>query len=174
MGHYLPIVALAVLAVLFAGLSFLASRLLAPRRPTPQKSAPYESGILPGKEPPRRFPVRFSIVAMIFIVFDIEVIFLYPWALVHDQLGLFGIVAIAIFSASVFESFLYLLSKGVLEWGPVQRVQRPHLVGAHRTAESTIRRVGLEGRDRPAEQRILAESGITVSNEPVGTGSGAH
>lgn len=175
MGHYLPIVALAVLAVLFAGLSFLASRLLAPRRPTPQKSAPYESGIIPGKEPPRRFPVRFSLVAMIFIVFDIEVVFLYPWAMVHAELGLFGIVAIAIFSASVFESFLYLLSKGVLEWGPIQRVQRPHLVGAHRTTESTIRRVGLEGRDRPAEQRILEESGIAShAVEPAASAAGGH
>ena len=79
MGQYLPVVALIVLAVLFAALSLIASRLLAPRRSTVAKRAPYECGIVPGRESPERFPVRFYLVAMIFIVFDIEIIFLYPW-----------------------------------------------------------------------------------------------
>ncbi len=174
MGHYLPVFFLLVLAVLFAGLSFAASKLLAPRNSTLPKVAPYESGIVPGKEPPQRFPVRFYLVAMIFVVFDIEIIFLYPWATAHRELGLFGLVAIAIFAASVFESFLYLLSKGALDWGPIKRVQRPaHMMGAHRTASTTVRRVGLEGRTRPAEQRILVEEGI-VDDEPVPSASGAH
>jgi len=150
MAQYLPILALLVLAILFAGLSFVASKMLAPRRTTLQKSAPYESGIVPGKEPPQRFPVRFYLVAMIFIVFDIEIIFLYPWAIAHRALGVFGLVAMAIFVASVFESFLYLLSKGALEWGPRQRT-RPvvGMVGPDRTATSTVRRVGGEGRLDP-------------------------
>ena len=74
MGQYLPIFCLAVLAVLFVVLSFVASSILAPRLTTVPKQQPYESGIVPGKAPPRRFPVRFSLIAMIFIVFDIEII----------------------------------------------------------------------------------------------------
>ena len=158
MGQYLPILALLVLATLFAGLSFLASRILAPRRVTTEKVGPYESGIVPGKAPPQRFPVRFYLVAMIFIVFDIEIIFFYPWAIDHRELGLFGLVAVAIFSASVFESFLYLLSKGALEWGPIRQIHRPEQMrGANRTANTTVRRVGTDGRFGTAEQKILAE-----------------
>jgi NADH-quinone oxidoreductase subunit A len=169
MGQYLPLVALLVLAILFATLSFLASRLLAPNRVTREKVAPYESGIVPGKEPPARFPVRFYLIAMIFIVFDIEIIFLYPWAMAHGQLGIFGLVAVAIFAASVFESFLYLLSKGALEWGPVRRVLRPRpagIVGAERTATSTVRRVGTEGRDIEPE--------ATVPRQPAAAAAGGH
>src|SRR5204863_115248 len=83
----------------------VASRVLAPRRETRPKVAPYESGIVPGREPPQRFGVRFYLVAMIFIVFDIEIIFLYPWAMAHTELGVFGLIAVVIFGASVFESF---------------------------------------------------------------------
>ena len=153
LGQYLPIVVLLVLAFLFAALSFVASRLLAPRSPNDRKAAPYECGIIPGRETPERFPVRFFLVAMIFIVFDIEIIFFYPWAIAHEGLGLFGLVAVLIFSAAVFESFVYLIGNGALEWGPLRRVR--HAVSPHRTASSTIRRagvreVGLEGRGQIA------------------------
>jgi NADH-quinone oxidoreductase subunit A len=147
MGQYLPVLALGVLAALFAGLSILASRLLAPRLETPAKEAPYESGIVPSRAPPERFPVRFFLVAMIFIVFDIEIIFFLPWAVVYRDLGSFGFWALLIFAALVFESFVYLVSKGALDWGPIKRVVPP---SAHRTSESTIRRVGLEGRPEEA------------------------
>ena len=153
LGQYLPIVVLLILAVLFAALSFVASRLLAPRSPNDRKAAPYECGIIPGRETPERFPVRFYLVAMIFIVFDIEIIFFYPWAIAHGDLGLFGLVAVLIFSAAVFESFVYLIGNGALEWGPLRRVR--HAVSPHRTASSTVRRaggreVGLQGRDQIA------------------------
>ena len=72
-----------VLAIVFGALSRVASRLLAPRNPTVAKLAPYECGIVPDREPPERFPVKFFLVAMIFIVFDIEIIFLFPWAIVY-------------------------------------------------------------------------------------------
>lgn len=152
MGQYLPVMALLVLAVLFAALSFGASRLLAPRRPHDRKLAPYECGIIPSREAPERFPVRFYLVAMIFIVFDIEIIFFYPWAIAHRGLGLSGLVAVLLFSAAVFESFVYLIGNGALEWGPVKRVRHDAAVSATRTTSSTIRRVGvrvvgLEGRD---------------------------
>ena len=81
MGQYLPLVVLMALAIVFGGLSFVASRLLAPRRPSAAKQAPYECGIVPSREPPDRFPVTFYVVAMLFIMFDIEIIFVYPYAI---------------------------------------------------------------------------------------------
>ena len=85
MGQYLPLVAMLVLALGFCVLSYFGSKLLAPKRPSAAKSAPYECGIVPTQEPPERFPVRFYLVAMIFIVFDIEIIFLYPYAVVYQR-----------------------------------------------------------------------------------------
>ncbi|MEN9648312.1 MAG: NADH-quinone oxidoreductase subunit, partial [Actinomycetota bacterium] len=79
MGQYLPIVVLTILAILFGAGSLVASKLLAPRRPNSAKEAPYECGILPSREAPERFPVSFYVVAMLFIMFDIEIIFAYPY-----------------------------------------------------------------------------------------------
>src|SRR5919199_1975349 len=107
MAQYLPLLALLILAALFAGLSFVASRLLAPRRPTPAKVAPYESGIVP-ETGAGRFPVRFYLVAMIFIIFDIEIIFIYPWAVIYRSLGSFGLWEMLTFALAVFVSFVYL------------------------------------------------------------------
>ena len=153
MGQYLPIFAMLVLAIVFAGVSRVVSQLMAPRNPSVAKAAPYECGIVPSKEPPERFPVKFFLVAMIFIIFDIEIIFLFPFATVFRELGGFGIAAIVIFSAAVFESFVYLISKGALDWGPVKRMQRSDVVSPARTTTTTIRRVGLEGREpAPAEE----------------------
>ncbi len=114
---------LLVLAMIFAGASFVASSLLAPsKRPTAAKTAPYECGIVPGIEPPTRFPVRFYLVAMIFIIFDIEIVFLYPWAVIFDQLRAFGLVEVVVFAAVVFISFLFLISNGALSWGPAKQL----------------------------------------------------
>jgi NADH-quinone oxidoreductase subunit A len=154
MAQYLPVLALLVLAALFAAVSFVVSKLLAPRNPTVEKFAPYECGIIPGREPPERFPVRFYLVAMLFVIFDIEIVFLYPWAIANNQLGLYGLIAILIFTALVFESFVYLISKGALDWGPLQINRRQDLAlpsmgemrSADRTVATTVRRVGLEGR----------------------------
>lgn len=146
MGQYLPIFAMLVLAIVFAGISRVASQLLAPRRPSLPKSAPYECGIVPGREPPERFPVKFFLVAMIFIVFDIEIIFLFPYAVVFRELGGYGLVAIVIFVAAVFESFVYLIGNGALDWGPVKRLRQAALVSPNRTTASTVKRVGTEGR----------------------------
>jgi len=145
-GQYLPIFAMLVLAIIFAAVSRVVSQLLAPRRPSEAKSSPYECGIVPDQAPPERFPVKFFLVAMIFIVFDIEIIFLFPFAVVFRSLGGYGIAAIVIFTAAVFESFVYLIGNGALDWGPVKRLRRSDIVSPARTATSTIRRVGLEGR----------------------------
>jgi NADH-quinone oxidoreductase subunit A len=151
MDQYLPIVVLFVLTLLFAGVSLLMSRVLAPSRPTVAKSAPYECGIVPSRERHERFPVRFYLVAMIFIIFDIEIIFLYPWATLFRRLGPFGLVEMLLFAVAVFVSFVYLISRGALDWGPVKRL-RPYseAQAPGRTTETTIRRVGLEGREEVA------------------------
>ena len=144
MEQYLPILTLLVLAVLFAALSFVASGLLAPKRRTIAKEAPYECGIVPSKEPAERFPVRFYVVAMLFIIFDIEIIFLYPWAVSFGALGTFGLVAMIVFAAIVFISLLYEIAMGGLEWGANNRLVAPvdeDGVVEVRTSTSTIRRV---------------------------------
>ena len=111
-----------ILASLFAAGSFLASTLLAPKRPTAAKLAPYECGIVPEYEPSERFPVKFYLVAMVFIIFDIELVFLYPWAVIFRRLELFGLVEMGIFLATVVVAFAYVLSVGALDWGPARRM----------------------------------------------------
>jgi NADH-quinone oxidoreductase subunit A len=141
--QYLPILALLILALLFSVLSFVASRLLAPQNPNLAKSAPYECGIVPDREPVERFPVRFYLVAMIFIIFDIEIIFIYPWAVVYRRLGAFGLWEMLLFAAAVFVSFVYLIANGALDWGPVKRLRRLDVgVTRGRTTESTVRHIG--------------------------------
>jgi NADH-quinone oxidoreductase subunit A len=151
MGQYLPIIVLLVLVVLFGVLSLAASKLLAPRRPSTAKEAPYECGIVPSREPPERFPVSFYVVAMLFIMFDIEIIFIYPYAVEHEALGAFGLIEMVSFSAVFFAAFVYVVARGALDWGPIQRLRRSHpAVSAERTSTSTVRRVGLEGREEVA------------------------
>ncbi len=157
MGQYLPLVVLMILAVAFGGLSFVASRLLAPRRPSAAKEAPYECGIVPSREPPERFPVSFYIVAMLFIMFDIEIIFLYPYAVERGALGEGGFWAIVVFSVIFFLTFVYEVARGGLDWGPLHRYRNLEgdalMVSATRDSSSTIRRVGLEGRIDPTNDR---------------------
>ncbi len=126
MAQYLPIAILIVIGILFGAGSFLASGLLAPKRPHRAKSAPYECGIVPRVDPPERFPVRFYLVAMIFIIFDIEIVFLYPYAAAAGSLGTFGVIEVAGFAVVVFVAFAYLVANGALDWVPRRRT-RPHL-----------------------------------------------
>jgi NADH-quinone oxidoreductase subunit A len=150
LGQYLPVVVLAVLAVVFALGGRMTSKLLAPRASTIAKRSPYECGIVPGREPPERFPVRFYLIAMIFIVFDIEIIFLYPWAVIYRNLGALGLVEVLLFTVAVLVSFVYLLSNGALDWGPAKHLRRVSpMVSADRTSTTTIKRVGLDGREDP-------------------------
>ena len=151
MAQYLPIVLLLFLAVVFGGLSFAASRLLAPRRPSSAKEAPYECGIVPSREPPERFPVSFYVVAMLFIMFDIEIIFVYPYAVSRGELGAYGFWAIFIFSVIFFLTFVYEVARGGLDWGPLHRYRSlaadAAAVSPERTVSSTVRLVGTEGRE---------------------------
>ena len=152
MAQYLPIVVMFVLGVLFAGVRLVMSRLASPKRPSAAKAAPYECGIVPRQDPPERFPVRFYLVAMIFVVVDIEIIFLYPYVVIHESLGIFGLAEMLVFAVAVFASLIYLISNGALDWGPIQQIRRAgSLVSAQRTTSSTIRRVGQEGREVPSQ-----------------------
>jgi len=151
-GQYLPIVVLLILAAIFGVLSSMASKLLAPKRPSSAKSAPYECGIVPSREAPERFPVSFYIVAMLFIMFDIEIIFAYPYAVSRQELGSFAFFEMVAFSVVFFAAFIYAIARGALDWGPFQRAWSTNQfdkVGASSVlAEPSyaVRIVGLEGR----------------------------
>ena len=154
MGQYLPVVALTVLVVLFGVLSLVASRLLAPRRPNTAKEAPYECGIVPGREPPERFPVSFYVIAMLFIMFDIEIIFAYPYAVDYEFLGSFVFFEMAAFSAVFFISFVYMIARGALDWGPMKRAHSTTDVadGPTLVPRRSVKVVGQEGRVADAGQ----------------------
>ena len=139
MDQYLPILILGLLGLAFTVFSLFSSALLAPKKkPTAAKLAPYECGIVPSLEPPQRFPVRFYLVSMIFIIFGIEIVFLYPWAIVFHQIATFGLIEVIVFAAVVFVSFIYLISNGALTWGPPKTLQSGM---PSRTSESTITRI---------------------------------
>jgi NADH-quinone oxidoreductase subunit A len=124
MTAYLPILMMICLVVVFIAASFLVSQLLGPRRPNPAKQAPYESGIVPEQEPSERFPVKFYLVAMTFIVLDVEIIFLYPFTTIFRNFepAAYGLVVMGVFLLTLLVPFAYLLSTGALDWGPMRRV----------------------------------------------------
>jgi NADH-quinone oxidoreductase subunit A len=138
MADYLPILVMVALVVAFASASFAASLLLAPRRPNAAKQAPYECGIVPEEEPAERFPVKFYLVAMSFIVLDVEIVFLYPFATVFRGLGLYGLLAMAVFVLVLLIPFAYLLSVGALDWGPARRTAERFAGPVLRTARPVL------------------------------------
>jgi NADH-quinone oxidoreductase subunit A len=130
---YLPIAVMFVLAVGFVSVSLVVSRMASPSNPTPEKLAPYECGILPEVEPVQRFPVKFYLVAMLFVIFDVEIIFLFAWAVLLPQLGWYGITAVGIFTFFVLETLVYVWKRGALDWY-VRRRARYQAVGEEQAA----------------------------------------
>jgi len=119
LAEYLPLLLLFAIAVGFVGVSLIVAARLGPWKPGPVKAMAYESGIITSPETEiagSRFPVKFYLVAMLFIIFDVEAVFLYPWAVVLRDLGWFAVAAMAIFILLLFESYYYVLRKGGLEW----------------------------------------------------------
>jgi NADH-quinone oxidoreductase subunit A len=115
-SDYFPIVIVGLVAF-FIGLSpLLIGILLRPRRSYTQKLLPYESGVSPVGEPRHRFSVKFYIIAMLFLVFDVEAVFFYPWAVAYDQLGLYGFVEMMIFIIILVVGYVYAWEKGALDW----------------------------------------------------------
>jgi NADH-quinone oxidoreductase subunit A len=157
-AQYLPILAMIVLVFLFAFLSFVASQLLGPRRPTSAKQAPYECGIVPEVEPVERFPVKFYLVAMAFIVLDVEIVFLYPFTTLLRDLGTYGLVAMGTFLIVLLVPFAYLLSTGAVDWGPARKV----LVQVY---GRVLHASGTPGRDGLAPAGLDAAAGAPPDEE---------
>jgi NADH-quinone oxidoreductase subunit A len=114
--EYLPILVFFVVAGLFGVIALVAPALLGPRRPTPTKLEVYESGKIPYGDARRKVPVHYYKVAMLFILFDLEVVFLYPWAVLFRKLGLFGLIEMGIFILILLIGYIYVWKKGALEW----------------------------------------------------------
>ena len=116
MQEYFFISLVAVFALVLVGALLALSTILGPRNPSPQKQIPYECGVVPKEEAKGRYPVRFATVAMLFIIFDIEVVFMYPWAVSLGQLKLFGLVEMLVFIFILGIAYVYIWGRGGLEW----------------------------------------------------------
>ena len=116
MREYLPVLMFLVVAFLFAGGTIALSTFIVPRRHSPEKDSAYECGVEPVGNARSRFTVKFYLVAVLFILFDIEAVFLYPWAVTFKQLGLYGLVEMLLFILILLVGYLYLLKKKALEW----------------------------------------------------------
>ena len=116
MSPYIPILMLMILAVAIATGMIVASRFLGPQKPEPLKLQPYECGMTPIGSARVRFSIKFYLIAMLFILFDVEAIFLYPWAVVHRYLGGFGLVEMAVFVAILVVGYIYVWKRGAFEW----------------------------------------------------------
>ena len=114
---YLPVLFLVILSSLFATASMFVASKLTPRNWTPAKLEAYECGIVPEEGIEReRFPVKFYLIAMLFIIFDIETVFMYPWAVTYDKLKLFGLAEMGAFVAILLAAYVYVWRRGGLEW----------------------------------------------------------
>ena len=115
LSDYLPILVYFAAGLVVAGAIFGLSK-VARSRPNPAKAMPYESGILPSTPVRQRFSIDFYLTAMLFIVFDIEIVFLYPWAVYFDSMKLFGLIEMVLFILTVFVAFAYVWRRGGLDW----------------------------------------------------------
>jgi NADH-quinone oxidoreductase subunit A len=113
---YVPILVMFLVALFIAVFVIVLSGLLGPKRPSRRKLMPYESGMEPIGSAQHRFPVKFNLVGMIFILFDIEVIFFFPYALVYKRLGIFGLIEMGVFMLILLVGFIYIWKRGALRW----------------------------------------------------------
>ncbi len=136
LGDYLPILVMMVLAAVFAGVSLVVSNLLSYKRPTPEKLAPYECGIITEEDAVNRFPVKFYLVAILFVIFDVEIIFLFAWATRFDQLGWLGVGAVGVFTLLIAETLGYVWKRGALDWNVPRRARYREEPGAGSVEEA--------------------------------------
>ena len=115
-GAYIPILILLGVSMANAVGIMVLTHLVSPYRPTPAKQEPYESGMIPLGDTRERFSVKFYVVAILFIVFDIETVFLVPWSVLFRDLGVFGFVEMLVFMAVLLVGYIYIWKKGALEW----------------------------------------------------------
>lgn len=123
LSDYLPIAVMFVLASVFAGVSLIVSYLISYKRPTPEKLEPYECGIVTEAEPIQRFPVKFYLVAILFVIFDVEIVFLFAWASVFGDVGWGGVAAVAVFTLLIVETLGYVWKRGALDWNVSRRAR---------------------------------------------------
>jgi len=116
LSDYLPILLLLGLSTLFALASIVIASKVGPFNPTPAKVAPYECGIIPERAPRERFPIKFYLIAMLFIIFDVEVVFFYPFAVIFRELGLFGLAEMGTFIGFLLVAYFYVWRAGGLDW----------------------------------------------------------
>jgi NADH-quinone oxidoreductase subunit A len=116
LADYLPILILFGLSTVFAVASVSVASKMGPHKPTAAKEAPYECGITPERLPNERFPVKFYLIAMLFIIFDVEIVFFYPWAVIFRELRLFGLAEMGVFVGLLFVAYLYIWKRGGLDW----------------------------------------------------------
>lgn len=116
LGTYLPIMLLILVALAFGLGSVVFSSLIGQKKFSKVKMAPYECGCEPIGTARERFPIKFYLIAMLFILFDIEAVFLYPWAVLYKKLGMFGLVEMGLFIVILFVGYIYVWKKGALEW----------------------------------------------------------
>lgn len=114
--NYLPVLIFIAVGIAFGVVPLLAGFLLAPRRPGTEKNSPYECGFEAFEDARMKFDVRYYLVAILFIIFDLEIAFLFPWAVVLDELGMFGFLAMVVFLGILVVGFVYEWKKGALEW----------------------------------------------------------
>ena len=114
--NYLPILLFLAVGIAFGVVPLIAGFLLAPRRPNEEKNSPYECGFEAFEDARMKFDVRYYLVAILFIIFDLEIAFLFPWAVVLDELGMFGFLAMVVFLGILVVGFVYEWKKGALEW----------------------------------------------------------
>jgi len=114
--NYLPILVFVILGAIFAAAPIAISMLVAPNNPDDEKLSTYECGFEPFEDSRLKFDVRFYLVAILFIIFDLEIAFLFPWAVVLTEIGWFGFAAMFIFLAILVVGFIYEWKKGALEW----------------------------------------------------------
>ena len=113
---YLPILVFLVVGLLVGAVALTAGRVLGPSKPNPEKNSPYECGFEAFEDSRMKFDVRYYLVAILFIIFDLEIAFLFPWAVVLDQIGYFGFMAMMLFLGVLVVGFIYEWKKGALEW----------------------------------------------------------
>ncbi len=116
LGNYLPILIFMTITLVMGSVFIILGKLLGPSRPDAEKNSPYECGFEAFEDSRMKFDVRYYLVAILFIIFDLEIAFLFPWAIVLDQIGTFGLVSMAIFLSVLVVGFIYEWKKGALEW----------------------------------------------------------
>ena len=116
LGNYLPILIFMSITLVMGTVFIILGKLLVPSRPDAEKNSPYECGFEAFEDSRMKFDVRYYLVAILFIIFDLEIAFLFPWAIVLDQVGTFGLVAMAVFLSVLVVGFIYEWKKGALEW----------------------------------------------------------